>query len=171
MTTTDYILDSALVLLVLLQIKERPLTTKALIRPLVIVAIAVVNYLHGIPTAGNDLVLVVVLGLIGLTIGLASGQTAMMRRGRDGEVLARAGWASAFFWVLGMGSRFAFLIWINNGGRATIGQFSAHHAITSGEAWTAALLAMAVFEVCGRTLLMAARRHRLQPAVPSAELA
>ena len=30
MTTTDYLIDSALVLLVLLQIKERPLTTKAL---------------------------------------------------------------------------------------------------------------------------------------------
>jgi hypothetical protein len=33
MTTTDYLIDSALVLLVLFQIKERPLTTKALIRP------------------------------------------------------------------------------------------------------------------------------------------
>jgi hypothetical protein len=43
MTTTDYLIDSALVLLVLLQIKERPLTTKVLISPLVIVAIAVVN--------------------------------------------------------------------------------------------------------------------------------
>ena len=39
-----------------------------------------------------------------------------MRRGADGEVLARAGWASAFFWVLGMGSRFAFLVWISHGG-------------------------------------------------------
>jgi hypothetical protein len=169
MTTTDYILDSALVLLVLLQIKERPLSTKALIRPLVIVAIAAVNYLHGIPTAGNDLVLVAVLATIGLTIGLASGATVLMRPGRAGEVLVRAGWASAFFWVLGMGSRFAFAVWISHGGAATIGHFSAHHAITSGEAWTAALLAMAVFEVCGRTLLMAARRYQLQQAVPAAE--
>ena len=54
MTTTDYLIDSALVLLVLLQIKERPLTTKALIRPLVIVAIAVVNYLHGVANSGID---------------------------------------------------------------------------------------------------------------------
>jgi hypothetical protein len=170
MTTTDYILDSALVLLVLLQIKERPLSTNALIRPLVIVAIAVVNYLHGIPTAGNDLVLVAALALIGLTIGLASAQTVKMRSGRDGEVLARAGWASAFFWVLGMGSRFAFAVWISHGGAATIGQFSAQHSITSGEAWTVALLAMAVFEVCGRTLLMAARRQKLHQPAPTAEL-
>lgn len=165
MSITDYLIDSTLVLLVLLQIKERPLSAKTLIRPLVIVAIAVENYLHGIPTAGNDLVLVGALALLGLTIGLASGQTVKMRRGPNGEVLARAGLASAVFWVLGMGSRFAFLIWINNGGAATIGHFSAQHAITSAEAWTVALLAMAVFEVAGRTLLLAARRHQLHGAV------
>jgi hypothetical protein len=161
MTFTDYLIDSALVLLVLLQIKERKLTAKALIRPMVIVAIAVTNYLHGIPTAGNDLVLVAALGLVGLLIGVASGQSVIMRRGADGDVLARAGWASAIFWVLGMGSRFAFLIWVNNGGAATIGHFSATHSITGGEAWTVALLAMAVFEVCGRSLIQAVRRERL----------
>jgi hypothetical protein len=69
-----------------------------------------------------------------------------------------------------MGSRFAFLIWINNGGAATIGHFSAQHSITSGEAWTVALLAMAVFEVCGRSLLLATRRQRIQGA-PVPELA
>ena len=161
MTFTDYLLDSVLVLLVLLQIKERKLTTKALVRPLVIVGIAVLNYLHGIPTAGNDLVLVVVLALVGLLVGTASGQAVMMRRDRDGDVLARAGWISGFFWVLGMGSRFAFLIWTNNGGASTISHFSATHSITSAEAWTVALLAMAVFEVCGRTLIMALRRQRV----------
>ena len=170
MTTTDYLIDSALVLLVLLQIKERPLTTHALVRPLIIVAIAAVTYVHGIPTAGNDLVLVALLALLGLGIGVASGQTVLMRRGPGGEVLARSGWASGVFWVLGMGSRFAFAVWVSHGGAATIGQFSAQHAITSGEAWTVALLAMAVFEVCGRSLVQAARRHRLQ-AVPAHELA
>jgi hypothetical protein len=170
MTFTDYILDSALVLLVLLQIKERPLTTKSLVRPVIIVGIAVATYLNGVPTAGNDLVLVGVLATLGLLIGIASGQTVLMRRGADGEVLARARWLSGFFWVLGMGSRFAFLIWINNGGTGTIAHFSAQHAITSGEAWTVALLAMAVFEVCGRTLLLAARRRQLQ-GIPVPEYA
>ncbi len=170
MTTTDYLIDSVLVLLVLLQIKERPLTTHALVRPLIVVSVAVVTYLHGIPTAGNDLVLVGTLALLGLAIGVASGQTVLMRRGSDGDVLARSGWASGAFWVLGMGSRFAFAIWISHGGAATIGQISAQHAITTGEAWTAALLAMAVFEVCGRSLVQAGRRHRLQ-AVPAHELA
>jgi hypothetical protein len=164
MSFTDYLIDSTLVLLVLFQIKERPLTTKMLVRPVIIVGIAVATYLNGIPTAGNDLVLVAMLALLGLSIGLASGQTALMRRGGHGEVLTRTGWASAFFWVLGMGSRFAFLVWTTHGGAHTIAQFSAQHSITSSEAWTVALLAMAVFEVCGRSLVQAARRHRLQEA-------
>jgi hypothetical protein len=165
MTTTDYLIDSLLVLLVLLQIKERKLTTRTLIRPLVIVGVAVVNYLHGIPTAGNDLVLVAAFALVGALIGGASGQTVLMRRGPDGEVVARSGWASACFWVLGMGSRFAFIVWITHGGAASIAGFSTAHSITSQEAWTVALLAMAVFEVLGRTAVAAVRRYELQGAV------
>jgi len=50
-------------------------------------------------------------------------------------VLARSGWASAFFWVLRMGSRFAFIFWITHSGAASIADFSVQHAIT-GSAWT-----------------------------------
>ena len=96
MTTTDYLLDSTLVLLVLLQIKERPLSTKAIVRPIVIVGVAVASYFHSVPTSGNDLVLISILGLTGLTIGIASGVAVRMRPGAYGEVLARGGWASAF---------------------------------------------------------------------------
>jgi hypothetical protein len=170
MTTLDYLIDSALVLLVLLQIKERPLTTRSLVRPIVILGIAVASYFHGIPSAGNDLVLIGVLAMLGSVIGVLSGQTVAMRRGADGQVLARAGWASAVFWVLGMGSRFAFLIWISNGGHAAIASFSAAHAITSGAAWTAALLGMAVFEVLGRAAVLALRRQQVAGRV-AAELA
>jgi len=170
MTTTDYLIDSALVLLVLLQIKERKLTTQAIVRPIVIVSIAVLNYFHSIPTAGNDLVLISVLALTGLTIGIASALTVRMRRGDHGEVLVRAGWASAAFWVLGMGSRFAFLIWISHGGASSIASFSAAHSITSGAAWTDALLAMAVLEVVGRSLALALR-HRQIDTVGVPELA
>ena len=162
MTTTDYLIDSLLVLLVLLQVKERRLTTRALVRPLIIVGVAVVNYLHGIPTAGNDLLLIAVLALLGAAIGIASGQTVLMRRDADGAVLARSGWASGFFWVLGMGSRFAFIYWISHSGAASIASFSAAHSITGAEAWTVGLLAMAVFEVGGRSLVQALRRTQLE---------
>ncbi len=170
MTTTDYLLDSALVLLVLLQIKWRPLTNRTLLRPLVILGIAVANYLNGIPTAGNDLVLIFALGLLGAGIGVASGTTASMRRGEDGRVEMRSGWLSGFFWVLGMGSRFAFIYWTTHTGAAAVASFSAQHSITSGEAWTVALLAMAAAEVLGRTGVLAARREQRRQ-LPVAEFA
>ncbi len=157
MTTSTYIIDSALVLLVLLQIRERTLTNRQLIRPLVILGIAVASYLKGIPTQGNDLVLLGVLAVIGGLIGIASGVTVIMHHRPDGTTTFRSGWLSGVFWVLGMGSRFAFAWWASHGGVTPIATFSAAHHITSGEAWTAALLAMAVFEVCGRTLIMALR--------------
>jgi hypothetical protein len=163
MSTSDYLIDSALVLIVLLQIKERPMTRRQLIRPLVILAIAVGNYLHGIPTQGNDLVLVGVLAVIGGIIGVSSGITVIFRRNAEGVVTFRSGWLSGIFWVLGMGSRFGFAYWSSHGGQGSIATFSANHHITSAEAWTVALLAMAIFEVCGRTLTLAARWRGLDP--------
>jgi DNA-binding NarL/FixJ family response regulator len=53
-TTTDYLIDSILVLLVLFQVKEHMLTNRQLIRPLVILGVAVASYLHAIPTQGNS---------------------------------------------------------------------------------------------------------------------
>lgn len=162
MTATTYILDSALVLIVLLQIKERELTTKAMIRPFVILGIAVSSYFTSIPTAGNDLLLIGALAILGALIGVASGQTLIMRAGEQGSVLARAGWGSAFFWVLGMGGRFAFAYWSSHGGMSSVASFSSSHSITSGTAWTDALLAMAGMEVVGRTGVMAIRRAQLR---------
>jgi hypothetical protein len=160
MTTTDYLLDSALVLIVLLQIKERRLTNRELLRPIVILAIAVASYLHGIPTAGNDLLLIGAVALLGSSIGVASGFATMMCRATDGQVLFRSGWIAGFFWVLGMGSRFAFAVWASHGGIHSIASFSAQHSITAA-AWTPALLAMAVCEVLGRTAILAGRRQQL----------
>jgi hypothetical protein len=171
MNFTDYLIDSVLVLLVLLQIREKKLTTKTIVRPLILVGVAVANYLHGIPTAGNDLVLTACLACIGIALGAASGATIIMRRLDDGAVTARAGWASALLWVAGMGSRFAFVWWLTHTGSGAISTFSANHSITSGEAWTVALLAMAVGEVVSRTIVSAARRNRLQERHSIAPLA
>jgi hypothetical protein len=164
MQTTDYIIDSLLILTVLLQIKERPLTNRELLRPVIIVAAAVALYLNGIPTAGNDLLLAVALAVTGGVIGIASGLAVRLRRDGTGRVLARGSWTSAFYWVLGMGSRMAFIVWMTHGGAPAIAKFSAQHSITSAEAWTVALLAMAVAEVLGRTGAMALRRTRAQTA-------
>ncbi len=88
----------------------------------------------------------------------------MMQRTAAGVVTLRAGWWSAFFWVLGMGSRFGFIYWITHSGAADVGRFSANHQITGAEAWTVALLGMAVAEVLLRTGVIAQRWRSLQSA-------
>lgn len=172
MTTTDYLIDSALVLVVLLQVRESPMTRRLLIRPLVGLGVAVAFYFHSIPTSGNDLELIALIGLVGAALGIASGFAAIMRRTPDGVVTSRAGWSSVFFWVLGMGSRFAFAVWISHGGAASIASFSAQHSITSVAAWTDALLLMAIGEVVGRVLIQALRWRRLEatPVAPRVAL-
>ncbi len=161
MSILDYVIDSVLVLLVLLQIREQPLTRHQMIRPVLIVGVAAAIYLRQIPTLGNDVWLTAVLAAVGAAIGGSSGITVHMRSGSDGKTLVRAGWASAIFWVLGMGGRFAFLVWVNHGGAAWVVRFSYHHDITSVAAWTVAVLAEAVFEVLARTLVMAARGRKV----------
>ena len=61
MTFTDYLIDISLIALVLVQVKSRRLTVKALLLPIGIVAYVAFTYLKGVPTAHNDLVLIVVV--------------------------------------------------------------------------------------------------------------
>lgn len=168
MSPTDYIIDSALVLLVVVQMKERVLTNRTLLRPLIILGVAVAGYFQSFPTQGNDIPLIIAISGIGAALGVLSGVSVLMRPNGAGEVTARAGVASAAFWVLGMGSRFAFAVWAASAaGALQIGSFSAAHHITGGTAWTDALLGMAVCEVLGRTLVMVLRRVALRDARPA----
>jgi hypothetical protein len=110
--------------------------------------------------------------IIGTTFGVASGPTMLMRRrAPDGVVVSRAGWSSATLWVASMGSRFAFVYWLTHVGAHSIAHFSAAHSITSGETWTVAILAWALFEVVSRTVILAARREHLADHSPAPVLA
>jgi hypothetical protein len=161
MSIGDYILDSVLVLLVFRQLRESRLDRRALLLPLAIVAFVAHEYLHNVPTSGNDLVLIVALTAVGVALGTGSGLVTRVRADGGRYPLVKAGYASAALWVLGMGSRFAFAIWANNGGAETLGHFSAAHDITSGDAWTAALVLMALGEVISRVGVLYLRGRRV----------
>jgi hypothetical protein len=53
---------------------------------------------------------------------------------------------------------------------SSVASFSAQHSITGQEAWTVALLAMAVCEVAARTIVLAGRRRQLEGS-PSPSIA
>jgi hypothetical protein len=168
MTITDYILDIALIAIVVLQVRGRRLTPRSMLLPLGIVAWVVSHYLHGIPTAGNDLVLVAACTALGALLGAGSALFTSVRRDGDGFPVAKAGFVAGALWVAGVGARFAFQLYATHGGGAALGRFSAAHDITSGEAWVAALILMAMAEVVSRTAVLAWRaydvRRQLQPA-------
>lgn len=150
MTITDWIIDIALILLVFRQLREGRLTILTLLLPLALMGFTAYYYLHGLPTAGNDLVLIAALTAVGAVFGLLSGLATRVRHdGRQAYVKATA--SAAVLWVISMGLRMAFAVWSSYpSGAAHVGQFSAAHDITSSQAWVTALVLMAFGEVLVR---------------------
>jgi hypothetical protein len=164
MTITDYVLDIGLISLVLLQVRGRRLTVRNMVLPFLIVGWAVDKYLSGVPTSGNDLLLVGVAVAGGALFGTVAGLFTTVRADGKGGIVAKAGLVAALAWVLGVGTRLAFQLYATNGGGAAIGRFSAAHHITGAEPWTAALILMALTEVVGRTVIIGARAYRVNQA-------
>ncbi len=173
MTFTDYLLDISLMGIVIFQIRGRRLTTRSLLLPLGIVAYVAATYLHGIPTAGNDLVLVIGCALVGAVLGGTAGACTTVGPDGQGTIVAKAGLAAAGLWILGTGARLAFQVYATHGGGAAITRFSVAHDITSATAWTSALILMALCEAVLRTGVLAWRasvvRRQVAPnaALPS----
>jgi hypothetical protein len=160
MTITDYIINIALIALVILQIRGSRLDLRTALRPVILVGAAAAYYLRGIPVSGNDLILDVVLGGIGLVLGVACGATTRVWRADDGFGYAKAGVIAALLWVIGIGSRLAFEEFWSHGGTHAIVSFSAAHDITSQDAWVAGLVLMALAEVISRLVVIRIRGAR-----------
>ena|SRR5690242_3412136 len=162
MTFSDYLLDIALIAVVFRQVRESRFSPKMMLLPLVICGVVASQYLHGIPTAHNDLFLIAGFAAVGMAFGAISGLATRVRVGADGHPLVKAGWIAAGTWVVSMGFRFGFSLWVSHGGGPDLMRFSADHGITSGEAWTAALILMAIGEVVVRTGLIWMRTAHIQ---------
>ena len=160
MTVTDYLIDILLIGVVFRQMRARELTAGSVLLPVALVGVACLNYLEAFTPRGNDLLLITVLAATGAVLGLVSGVVTDVRRDAEGRVVARAGLVAAAFWVAGMGFRFAFAVWSTGSGTADVGRFSIEHSISSGRAWTTALVLMAVGEVLARVGVLQVRRAR-----------
>ena len=164
MSTTDYLINAVLVLLVIRQIRGSKLDLINLVLPLVLVVGAACLFLKSFPTAGNDLVLIIAGAVVGALLGAGAAASTSLRLGADGVPFAKAGILAAVLWVVGIGFRMAFAYFSNHGAGPDIDRFSAQHAITSGQAWVAGLVLMALGEVLARMLVLRIRGHRLAVA-------
>jgi hypothetical protein len=156
MTTTEYLLNAAFVLLVLRQARERELDRRSVIVPLVLMLFVGSQYLHTFPTAGNDLVLIVLLAGVGLTLGVLGGLATQVREGDNGVALARVGWIAGALLVLGIGARMAFAFAVGHGLEPVVRSFSMAHQIGAA-AWPVALVLMALIEVGARLAVVQVR--------------
>jgi hypothetical protein len=174
MTTSEWITDIALLLVVFRQLREGRLDLKTFLIPLGIVAFVAHTYLDSVPTAGNDMVLIGTLMGIGAVLGIAGGVYTRVRT-LDGHVLIKAGAVSAALWVIGMGARMGFQLWTEHGGGAdNVARFSVAHHITSDQAWVSAFVLMALTEVVTRLATIFIRSRMLtggQPATASHRVA
>jgi hypothetical protein len=160
MNTTGYIINAILVLLVVRQLRDRRLDAASLLLPVALVAGAAVYYLHSIPTAGNDLTLELALAASGATMGALCGAATFVRRGDDDVALARAGVIAATLWIAGVGGRMGFAYASDHGLRPSIARFSTGHGITSGGAWVAGFVLMALADVLARLVVLHLRGRR-----------
>ena len=164
MTTTDWIIDIVLILIVLRQLREEKFTARVVIIPAVIVAYVAHSYLHSFPTGGNDLLLVGLATGLGAALGVAGGLLTRVRSA-DGNAFIKAGPAAAGIWIASMTARLGFIIWItHSSGAASIARFSEAHHITSADSWQTALVLLALSEVAIRIAIITARSLRAAKA-------
>lgn len=162
MSTTQWILSIALLAWALLRnLGTRQVTRTTYLVPFALVVVAAGFFLVPLPTAGNDLDLVVAFGAVGVLFGLAASAVTRLRQ-RDGRLVATAGAGFASLWLVMIGGRIAFAEWASGSGARAVGTFSMDHAITGADAWTAALVVMALGMVLARTVALALRARRIQ---------
>jgi hypothetical protein len=170
MSTTDYLINGLIVVLVLRQMHDRRLDLRSALLPLGLVIGIGQQYLTTIPSAGNDLVLIIGLSAIGITLGALSGLATSVRAGDDGHAIARVGWRAAGLLLVGLLARVAFVFAANNGAGHAIASFSASSHITAA-AWPAALVLMAVLEVLVRVAVVQYRGHQVMSREEAPQLA
>jgi hypothetical protein len=163
MTTSDYLINALFVLVVLRQARERRLDLRSIVVPLAMVAFVARMYVHSLPTAGNDLVLVGTLVAVGLTLGILCGLATQVRAGDDGSALARVGWLAGGLLIAGIGARMVFAFALGHGAEPAVRSFSISHQIGAA-AWPVALVAMALCEVTARIAIVQLRGRRVTAA-------
>jgi len=167
MTTTDYLINAVFVFVVLRQARERVLDVRSLLVPLAVVAYVAHMYVHSIPTAGNDLLLVGALASVGLALGVAGGYATHVRVDRDHVGYARVGWIAGILLIAGLSARMIFVFAIHNGFEPAVRSFSIANDIGAA-AWPLALVSMAIIEVTARILVVQLRARRMGASLAAA---
>ena len=159
MSTFDYILGVGALVLIVWNMRRHELTDRSLRRPVIIAAVVAVSFLHAIPTAGGDGVLVGLGLLTGIACGTISAlATRVERDAATGAVISAATPLAVAVTAGAFAGRMAFAVAATNGLGPAIGRFSSRIGVDSAQAWIAALVLMAVADLVVRALILWRRR-------------
>lgn len=160
MTFSIWAFDFLFIALVVLQIRERPLTLVQILLPVVLVIWASIAFVHTIPTETNSRIVLGLALLVGAALGAAIGICTKVRM-VSGRVVTRAGVLAASLWIIVMGLRLVFQLWATGAGQEVLGRFDYENGI-SNDVWPAALVLMAGATVVLRIVVLVARTRRLK---------
>lgn len=160
MTLSDYLINAFFVLIVLRQASEREVGLRSLVVPLVIVFLVARQYVHSIPTSGNDVDLVAALAAVGLMLGTVGGFATRLRLNENMHPVARVRWVAGSLLMAGISARMVFAFVVSHGAEPVVRSFSIAHQIGAA-AWPVALVSMALLEVSARLVTVQLRARRL----------
>lgn len=162
MTTSEYILNFALLAYVLYSnLGTHQLTRSRIVRPVLIAAGVGYGFRSDFPTAGHDVQLEIAGLLSGAVLGVAAALLVRVSRTSDRSVATTAGAAFAAVWVAAIGGRMLFAYGADHWFTGWVVNFSRAHEITGSAAWAGAFVSMALAMVVSRVVVTALRAERL----------
>lgn len=135
------------------------MTVLGLIWPVALVVWAAFDYLRPAASGVADGALVATFAAVGLGLGAGCGALSRLAWRAEGAFV-RATPTAALLWMVGMVGRLAFGLWATNGGGPAIARLSAQLDLRTWQTWSTALIAMALTEVCARTVALLTRMRR-----------
>ncbi|HEX4718492.1 MAG TPA: hypothetical protein VH300_08175 [Thermoleophilaceae bacterium] len=159
MSTFDYILGVSALALLLFNMRRHELTDRRLRRPVIIAGVICVAFLHSVPTAGADGLLVGACLLIGAACGAVSATATRVEGDREtGVVIAEATPLAMAVTGVAFAARMGFAVAATHGLGPAIARFSTEIGVHSAAAWVAALVLMAATDLVVRAAILWRRR-------------
>jgi hypothetical protein len=166
-SVTDYVIDILLIVVIFRAVRPHPLTPRAALLPLILLAVAGIIYLRPITLRGNDLALILILTAVGIVLGVLSALPDRIWRDQHRQLLSQAVAVSVIVWIIGMGFRFGFAYYAYHGGGPAVARFSVQHDLSGANIWTTALVLMAFGQVLARLAVLQVRRVRFAAQNPA----
>ena len=139
----------------------RKITTRRLLRPVIIAAVVTAFYLRGVSGSGNSLWLELAAVGAGILLGLVASALMRVSVNPDGSAYSRAGIPYAVLWVVVVGARLWFAYGSNHEFSRQLGSWLRTEHVT-GDVLVDSLIFLAIAMLLTRTASLLVRSRMLR---------